>query len=88
MPLAGFEPTIPVFKRAKTFHALDRAATVTGSDLDYLDLRNHWEESVDSEWDTGCASQKDSEQIHVFNLNAQFRVYLRLLTQRSFMFEY
>jgi hypothetical protein len=30
MPLAGFEPTIPAFKRAKTFHALDRAATVTG----------------------------------------------------------
>jgi hypothetical protein len=30
IPLAGFEPTIPVFKRAKTFHALDRAATVTG----------------------------------------------------------
>jgi hypothetical protein len=29
MPLAGFEPTIPVFKRANTFHALDRAATVT-----------------------------------------------------------
>jgi hypothetical protein len=29
MPLAGLEPTIPVFKRAKTFHALDRAATVT-----------------------------------------------------------
>jgi hypothetical protein len=31
MPLAGFEPTIPVFKRPKTFHALDRAATVTGT---------------------------------------------------------
>jgi hypothetical protein len=30
MPLAGFEPTISVFKRAKTFHALERAATVTG----------------------------------------------------------
>jgi hypothetical protein len=30
MPLAGFEPTMPVFKRAKIFHALDRAATVTG----------------------------------------------------------
>jgi hypothetical protein len=29
MPLAGFGPTIPVFKRAKTFHALDRAATVS-----------------------------------------------------------
>jgi hypothetical protein len=32
MPLAGFEPTIPVFKRAETFyHALGRAAIVTGS---------------------------------------------------------
>jgi hypothetical protein len=27
MPHAGFEPTIPVFQRAKTVHALDRAAT-------------------------------------------------------------
>jgi hypothetical protein len=30
MPVAGFKPTIPVFKRAMTFHALDRAATMTG----------------------------------------------------------
>jgi hypothetical protein len=30
MPLVGLEPTIPVFKWANTFHALDRAATVTG----------------------------------------------------------
>jgi hypothetical protein len=30
MPLARFEPTIPVFKRPKTFHALDHADTVTG----------------------------------------------------------
>jgi hypothetical protein len=29
MPLAGFEPTTPVFKPVKTFHAFDRAATVT-----------------------------------------------------------
>jgi hypothetical protein len=36
MPLAGFEPTIPVFKRAKTFHALDRAANVTSSVWIYL----------------------------------------------------
>jgi hypothetical protein len=35
MPLAGFEPTIPVFKRTKTFHALDRAATVTGTYQSY-----------------------------------------------------
>jgi hypothetical protein len=28
MPLVGFEPTIPAFERAKTIHALDRAADV------------------------------------------------------------
>jgi hypothetical protein len=27
----GFEPTIPASERAKTVHALDRSATVTGS---------------------------------------------------------
>jgi hypothetical protein len=30
MPRMGFEPTTPVFKRAKTVHALDGAATVIG----------------------------------------------------------
>jgi hypothetical protein len=30
MPLMGFETTIPVFERAKTHHALDRAATILG----------------------------------------------------------
>jgi hypothetical protein len=30
MPWVGFEFTIPVFKLAKTFSALDRTATVTG----------------------------------------------------------
>jgi ribosomal protein L31E len=30
MPKVGFEPTIPVFERAKTVQALDRAATVIG----------------------------------------------------------
>jgi hypothetical protein len=28
MPRVGFEPTIPVFERAKTVHVLDRAVTV------------------------------------------------------------
>jgi hypothetical protein len=28
MPRVGFEPMIPVFERAKTVHASDRAATV------------------------------------------------------------
>jgi hypothetical protein len=30
MPRVGFELTIPVFERAKTIHALERAATVIG----------------------------------------------------------
>jgi hypothetical protein len=30
VPSVGFEPTIPVFERAKTVHALDHATTVTG----------------------------------------------------------
>jgi hypothetical protein len=30
MPRMRFEPTIPAFERAKTFHALDRAATANG----------------------------------------------------------
>jgi hypothetical protein len=29
MPLVGFESMIPVFERAKTVHALERAATVS-----------------------------------------------------------
>jgi hypothetical protein len=31
MPQVGFVPTIPVFERAKTVHALDRTATVIGN---------------------------------------------------------
>jgi hypothetical protein len=39
MPRAGFEPTIPAFERAKTVHALDRAATVIGYSLyDYKQI--------------------------------------------------
>jgi hypothetical protein len=30
MPQVGFGPTFPVFEWAKTFHALDSAATVIG----------------------------------------------------------
>jgi hypothetical protein len=31
MPRVEFEPTNPVFGRARTIHALDRAATVVGA---------------------------------------------------------
>jgi hypothetical protein len=37
IPRVGFEPTIPVFERAKTVHALDRAATVIGCSFSKLD---------------------------------------------------
>jgi hypothetical protein len=30
MPWVEFEPTVPASERAKTVHALDRSATVTG----------------------------------------------------------
>jgi hypothetical protein len=40
MPRVGFEPAIPVFERAKTVHALDRAATVIGITL-ALPRRKH-----------------------------------------------
>jgi hypothetical protein len=46
MPLVGFETTIPVSERAKTFHALDRAATVTAiaynSSTSYMALQPIW----------------------------------------------
>jgi hypothetical protein len=40
MPLVGFEPTIPEFERAKTVHALDRAATVIGSFTNTIQYRH------------------------------------------------
>jgi hypothetical protein len=38
VPRVGFEPTIPVFKRAKTVHALDRTVTVI-SKPDHYNLK-------------------------------------------------
>jgi hypothetical protein len=35
MPRVGFDPTTPVFKRAKTVHALEHAATVIGRYVTY-----------------------------------------------------
>jgi hypothetical protein len=35
MPCGGFESPIPGFERAKTVHALDRAATVIGLCVPY-----------------------------------------------------
>jgi hypothetical protein len=35
MPQVGFKPTIPMFERAKTIHALEHAATVIGFESPY-----------------------------------------------------
>jgi hypothetical protein len=43
MSLVGFEPTIPAPKRAKTVHALDDSATVTGEWTTVTDLKTHSE---------------------------------------------
>jgi hypothetical protein len=38
MPWMRFESTIPASERAKTVHALDRSATVTGPIEDYTEI--------------------------------------------------
>jgi hypothetical protein len=40
MPRVGFEPTISAFEWAKTFHALDRVATVIGPLRYFTDENN------------------------------------------------
>jgi hypothetical protein len=42
MPRERFEPSIPVFERAKTVPALDRADTVIGSKISLLPLLSHF----------------------------------------------
>jgi hypothetical protein len=41
MPSVGFGPMIPASERAKTVHALDRSATVTGNFTFYLYLNEY-----------------------------------------------
>jgi hypothetical protein len=36
----GFEPTIPAFERAKTVHALYRAATVIGAQVKIVRIKS------------------------------------------------
>jgi hypothetical protein len=47
MPRVGFEPTIPMFERSKTVHALDREATAIGSHfLHYNNIHEIKEQAV------------------------------------------
>jgi hypothetical protein len=48
IPQVGFEPMIPVFERAKTVHALGRAAAVIGRVLAFILW--HWSTNILSLW--------------------------------------
>jgi hypothetical protein len=48
MPWVGFEPTIPVFERATTVHAFDRAATVIGSISVYTNKKKQTNKQTNS----------------------------------------
>jgi hypothetical protein len=54
-------------------------------DLDCPDLKGDLEESVHSECETGCSSEEDSEQTHLFNLNFQFCVDLFVNTKKFYV---
>jgi hypothetical protein len=41
MLCVGFKPTIPASEQAKTVHALDRSATVTGFETGLLKMNQH-----------------------------------------------
>jgi hypothetical protein len=71
MPWVGFEPTIPVFDRAKTFHALYRADTVIGPlSVVYVKLRLHF---------IKCQNIFNSkiESLQIFATTATIRLSLR-----------
>jgi hypothetical protein len=50
MPWVSFEPTIPVFERAETFHVSDRAATVIGLFIHREYIINVWDFSFLQRW--------------------------------------
>jgi hypothetical protein len=58
MPRVGFEPMIVVFERAKTVHALDRAATVIESLVNYREQKS----KTNSKYARDYATQKPGVQ--------------------------
>jgi hypothetical protein len=74
-PWVGFEPTIPVFERAKTFYALDRVVAVIGA--------TQLPRRFNSDWNTEC---RELWSFH-FSLNlhetSKLHVHLIILICRS-----
>jgi hypothetical protein len=68
MPWVGFEPTIPAFERAKTVHALDRAATVIGRHITHALTNSVLIKFLSQQWKYGdganlcCWARQSSSQ--------------------------
>jgi hypothetical protein len=65
MPRVGFELTTPVFERAKTVHALERAATAIGSMCDPHNLNHNIHHSAVFFYDLPCGLFERSFHIRI-----------------------
>jgi hypothetical protein len=59
----GYEPTIPAFERAKTVHALDRAATVIGTHVITSD-KFEWISSISNSYTAGLGISDCQRDTH------------------------
>jgi hypothetical protein len=69
MPRVGFEPTTPMFERAKTVHSLDSVAIVFGDDttLKTTNINFHRRENLNSRKETGFQSWKSMGRSSHYN---------------------
>jgi hypothetical protein len=65
MPRVGFEPTIPVFERAKTVHALDCAATVIGYTVTFTCIKENSAMTLQITHSTYMMIPPDTETVYV-----------------------
>jgi hypothetical protein len=76
MPRVGFKSTTPVFERAKRFHALDGAATVSGLYIYLFDKKIHSYGIIMSMSVVGLRSHPtDIGPIHVFSSKYVWALY-------------
>jgi hypothetical protein len=91
MPQVCFEPTIPVFERTKTVHALDRAAIVIGFSDKLVEkkisilskAKRTWQTEYcelhgDSRlWETKKSSSVSQIPCHIWNPRVYYRVHMK-----------
>jgi hypothetical protein len=63
----GLEPTIPVFERAETVHALDRTAIVIGGSAAYIMLIQEWANNFHS-----CVPESIMKEFLQFDMSIFF----------------